>query len=147
MFEKLTKVNPLILQMWMLGAGITGLGIGCLLNNISKPIAIGILIVGILLHLRAMYVIYVSKENKKTPMIERPKYVCPNCWGYYEYADKIRKDIYEEEIAVSNHEKVRSFVVDWVKKNLEGVHLKKEKDELVCTHCHTRYSNMNQPNF
>lgn len=86
-----------------------------------------------------------AKKNTKNLPIDKPENVCPNCWGYYEYADKIRKDIYEEEIAVNNHEKVRSFIVDWVKKNLEGIHLKKEKDELVCTHCNTRYSNPNLP--
>jgi len=58
MLEKLKKAKPLELEVWMWGAGIIGLGLGALLVDYIRQYAVGIVIIGIILHGWAMFKIY-----------------------------------------------------------------------------------------
>lgn len=71
----------------------------------------------------------------------QPSSSCPNCWGFYEYAGKIRVDLYEEELDVQHHSVFRSFIRKWVIKYIEGIHLKRDRDNLVCHLYKTREVN------
>jgi len=61
MIEKLKKASSMDLQIWMWGAGMLGLGLGVLLAGYIGFYAIGILLIGLLMHGWAMYKIYTRK--------------------------------------------------------------------------------------
>lgn len=58
MLEKLNKAKPVELQLWMLSAGIIGLGFGIYFVTYINKYALLILLFGILIHLITMYKIY-----------------------------------------------------------------------------------------
>ncbi len=55
MLEKLSKAKPPVLEAWMLGAGVAGFGLGALLVDYTKQYALWIFLVGLVIHLWAMY--------------------------------------------------------------------------------------------
>lgn len=69
----------------------------------------------------------------------RPKDYCPNCWGHFDYDDKIRVKLKDRAIDVNNHKKVRGFIEDFAKKHVDGIRLKAEKDSYHCPKCETNY--------
>lgn len=58
MLEKLSRAKPSVLEMWMLGAAITGFGLGALLVNYVQQYALWIFLIGFVVHCWAMYKIY-----------------------------------------------------------------------------------------
>jgi len=61
MYEKLRKAEPGLLMAWMVSACIAGIGFGALLANTIGVYAIWVFGVAGLIHLWAMYSIYVRK--------------------------------------------------------------------------------------
>lgn len=61
MLDKFTKANPIDLQIWMLSAGIIGLGMGLLLAKYLEPYAEFLLIIGVVAHISSVYKIYSKK--------------------------------------------------------------------------------------
>lgn len=77
---------------------------------------------------------------KKKLEISRPEHVCPNCWGQQEYANKIRDAVYDKQIDVNNHKKIRSFITKYVEDQITGSYLQKDvKDTVYCPKCRMRY--------
>lgn len=61
MIEKLKKANPLTLQVWMWSAGIMGFGLGALANDSIQGYALSVTLLALIIHLWAMYKIYVKR--------------------------------------------------------------------------------------
>lgn len=61
MLEKLNNAKPLKLQVWMISAGVAGLGLGAYLSDYIKQYALWIFLVSLAIHLVAMYKIYSRK--------------------------------------------------------------------------------------
>ena len=60
MIEKLTKATSSELQIWIWSAFIFGIGLGALLTNYIKQYALLITIIALIVHLWAMYKIYLK---------------------------------------------------------------------------------------
>jgi hypothetical protein len=61
MLEKLKKATPMELEIWMLGAGILGFGLGASLAGYAQQYSPWIILLGIILHGWGMYRIYSAK--------------------------------------------------------------------------------------
>lgn len=75
------------------------------------------------------------KDTKNTP----PEGYCPNCWGKQEYDNQIRELYEDKQIDVNNHEANYAFIQNFVVTHLDGIHLKKGDNGLVCPTCHTKF--------
>lgn len=60
MFEKLASAETRTLLAWMVGAGMTGFGLGASVAPRVRRYAFGITAIGVILHGWAMYKIYVQ---------------------------------------------------------------------------------------
>lgn len=71
-----------------------------------------------------------------------PEGVCPLCWGYQEYDHKIRTLFEDNQIDVLHHQKKYTLVRKFVKEHIDGIRLKKGKDE-TCPTCGREYDKKN----
>lgn len=62
MLERLSRAEPKILQVWLVGAGVAGFGLGGMLGPRIQRYARWITLAGLLLHSWSMYKIYVQQE-------------------------------------------------------------------------------------
>ena len=74
------------------------------------------------------------KKPKKETECTVPEGVCPECWGYQEYDQKIRKLYEDKQIDVGNHEKEYTFIRQFAKEYVDGIRLKKG-EVAVCPTC------------
>jgi hypothetical protein len=58
----------------------------------------------------------------------------PGMWGYQQYDQKIRTVFRDKQIDVSNHRDKHLIIQDFVKKHMDGIHLKQGKIE-TCQQC------------
>jgi len=67
MIEKLKRAEPYELQIWMWSAFIFGIGLGAFFYSYMQKFALWIILVSLIVHLWAMYKIYLSEDysNKK----------------------------------------------------------------------------------
>jgi hypothetical protein len=65
---------------------------------------------------------------------EAPEGLCPVCWGYQQYDQKIRILFRDKQIDVNNHRDKYLLVQDFIKKHIDGIHLAKGKIE-TCQQC------------
>lgn len=65
---------------------------------------------------------------------EAPDGLCPICWGHQQYDRKIRILFRDKQIDVNNHRERYLIVQDFLKKHIEGIHLKQGKIE-TCQQC------------
>lgn len=63
-----------------------------------------------------------------------PEGLCPVCWGYQQYDEKIRSLFKEKQIDVNNHQAKYLIVQDFLKKHIEGIHIRQGKVE-SCPQC------------
>lgn len=70
--------------------------------------------------------------------IERPENVCPNCWGVQEYDGKIRDAMYDQQIDINNHVKVKSFITSFVTRQIDGIVFMKDREGKYCPRCKKR---------
>lgn len=69
-----------------------------------------------------------------------PEGLCPVCWGYQQYDEKIRSLFKEKQIDVNNHQAKYLIVQDFLKKHIEGIHIRQGKVE-TCPQCSNRRKN------
>ena len=82
---------------------------------------------------------YFSKSKDEVGN-EIPEGACPNCWGHYEYGDKVRTIIHDRQIDVENKRQTRAFVEDFVVQHVDGAHLREENNILTCPSCEKQIS-------
>lgn len=63
-----------------------------------------------------------------------PEGLCPVCWGYQQYDQKIRILFLDKQIDVNNHRDKYLIVQDFLRKHVDGIHLTKGKIE-TCQQC------------
>jgi hypothetical protein len=63
-----------------------------------------------------------------------PEGLCPVCWGYQQYDQKIRILFRDKQIDVNNHRDKYLLVQDFIRKHIDGIHLKEGKIE-SCQQC------------
>ena len=68
-----------------------------------------------------------------------PEGLCPNCWGEQEYDKKIRELYKDKQIDINNHEANYAFIQKFIVTQLNGIHLKKGNNGMVCPTCKARY--------
>jgi len=78
-----------------------------------------------------------SPEQTKN---QAPEGLCPMCWGYQEYDNKIRKLYKDRQIDVNNKEANYTFIQDFVINHIDGIKLKKGTSSLECTTCKLKHS-------
>jgi len=74
-----------------------------------------------------------SEEETKD---KAPEGVCPVCWGYQAYDNKIRKLYKDKQIDVNNHTSQYMLIQDFLIQNIEGIRLK-NGDVTSCPTCNT----------
>ena len=74
-------------------------------------------------------------RSKEEVAGEVPEGACVNCWGHYEYGDKVRTIIHDRQIDVENKRHFRAFVEDFVIQHVDGAHLRQENNILTCPSC------------
>ncbi|MBK8501554.1 MAG: hypothetical protein IPL46_04735 [Saprospiraceae bacterium] len=82
------------------------------------------------------------KQPKEETKGRAPEGVCPVCWGYQEYDDKIRILFEDEQIDVIRHRKKYTRIRKFVKEYIEGIRLKKGKIQ-TCPTCGEVYEKGN----
>ncbi len=76
---------------------------------------------------------YFEKYGHTSPEVA-PEGLCPVCWGQQEYDRKIRTLFKDKQIDVNNHQDKYLIVQDFLKKHIEGIHIKQGKIE-TCPRC------------
>lgn len=76
---------------------------------------------------------YFEKHEHSLPETA-PEGFCPVCWGYQQYAGKIGSLFKEKQIDVNNHQAKYLIVQDFLKKHIEGIHIRQGKVE-SCPQC------------
>jgi hypothetical protein len=79
------------------------------------------------------------KQSREVTKNKVPEGICPNCWGEQEYDNKIRTMYEEKQIDVNNHAMNYAFIQEFVVTQLNGIHLIKEDERLVCSICLRRH--------
>lgn len=79
-----------------------------------------------------------SPEQTKNKV---PEGLCPNCWGVQEFDNVIREMYKDKQIDVNNHNQNHSFIRDFVVTRLDGIHLIKGDNGLVCPTCRVKQTN------
>lgn len=65
---------------------------------------------------------------------ETPQRLCPVCWGYQAYDDKIRVMFEDKQIDVNNHRQKYMRIQQLLKEKIEGFRLR-EGEIHTCTRC------------
>lgn len=76
---------------------------------------------------------YFRKPKSETERIA-PEGLCPVCWGYEEYDQKIRTLFEDKQIDVNNHKDSYMLVQKFVKEHIDGIKLK-ESEIQECPTC------------
>jgi hypothetical protein len=81
--------------------------------------------------------------KKKTDELSKdPEGNSPNCWGYLEYGNLIRKKFNDQQIAINNHDSTaqNAFIMEFVVTHINGIKLKSSTNGLQCPTCRTVYN-------
>lgn len=81
---------------------------------------------------------YYKKPEEETKNTS-PEGVCPVCWGYQEYDQKIRILYKDDEIDVINHRKKFTKIRKFLMEHIDGIQLKKAEIH-DCPKCATEHS-------
>ena len=79
---------------------------------------------------------------KKNPSAEdrsTPDGLCPNCWGQQEYGGKFFEAVRNYHVDINAKDPRLGWVKDYAEKNLIGIQLEQQDDELVCQKCKITY--------
>jgi len=79
------------------------------------------------------------KKKINDEFSETPEGICPNCWGYQEYGNLIRKEYKDAQISVNNKESKYAFIQDYIVTNVTGIHLKSAIEGEKCPTCMVVY--------
>ena len=63
--------------------------------------------------------------------------LCPNCWGEQEYDNQFRDLVKDKQIDINNKNSRHAFIQDFVVNQVDGIHLKKGDQSVVCERCNT----------
>jgi len=74
------------------------------------------------------------KKPKEETVNQSPEKVCNLCWGIQEYDGKIRQLYKDKQVDVNNHKDSYMLVQGFVKKHIDGYHLK-DGVVHVCPNC------------
>ena len=77
--------------------------------------------------------------EKKANHIEVPETHCPNCWGRQEYEGQFLEAIRNEQIDLNNIDQKKGWIDAYFTRHFEGIKLRKENDELICSACELSY--------
>ena len=75
---------------------------------------------------------YFKSEGSKTS--DAPEGLCPVCWGYQEYDQKIRTIFKDKQVDINNHKDSYMLIQSFVNENIDGIHLK-EGEVHTCPQC------------
>ena len=75
------------------------------------------------------------KKSPEETKNEVPEGLCPNCWGEQEFDNVIRELYKDKQIDVNNHAMNYAFIQEFIVTQLNGIHLIKEDERLVCPIC------------
>jgi hypothetical protein len=77
------------------------------------------------------------KKSAKETAKAVPDGFCPNCWGEQEY-DKVIRQLYKDkQIDVNNYAANYAFIQDFIVNQLNGIHLIKGNNGMLCPTCKT----------
>jgi len=69
--------------------------------------------------------------------------VCPQCWGYQSYDDKMREVSKDFQKNLSNGSVRNAFVKDFIDTHVTGIVLKSEGNKQICPSCKSGYKRVN----
>jgi hypothetical protein len=75
------------------------------------------------------------KQPREESKNKVPDGICVNCWGEQEYDNKIRAMYDEKQIDVNHHSANYAFIQKFVVDQLDGIHIIKDDDRLLCPIC------------
>jgi len=75
------------------------------------------------------------KKPKEETKNQVPEGICPNCWGYHQYDNKIREAYKDNQIDINNHKLNYDFLSKFKVENLDGIQLIPKKDGSYCPAC------------
>lgn len=77
--------------------------------------------------------------NKKEKSTDAPEGFCPNCWGRQEYEGQFFEAMENQNVDINNINEKKGWIQDYADKNLSGIQLKHQDDQLVCSKCKLSY--------
>ena len=82
----------------------------------------------------------------QNPNDNRPKGICPNCWGRQQWENRFYDVARDEQIDITNNKKREAFINDFVKKYVEGIRLHKDGPKYTrCQTCRSRFDSDDRP--
>ncbi len=79
---------------------------------------------------------FLNKEEKSR---DTPEGFCPNCWGRQEYEGQFFEAMENQNVDINNISEKKGWIQDYADKNLSGIQLKQQDDQLVCSKCKLNY--------
>lgn len=70
---------------------------------------------------------------------ETPKGFCPNCWGREEYGGEFYTAVKKADLDINKSDLAIGWIQSYANKNLDGIALKHEGDDYVCSKCKVTY--------
>ena len=64
-----------------------------------------------------------------------PDGACPNCWGYYEFDNQVRRAAREQRIDLVNGRENHAFIRQFVEEHIDGIRVESTPEGLYCPRC------------
>ena len=68
-----------------------------------------------------------------------PQGICPNCWGQQEYEGKFFEAVRNYHVDINEKDPTAGWVKEYAEKNLIGIQLEHQHDQVVCPKCKVSY--------
>jgi len=78
--------------------------------------------------------------KKRSPLMEAPDGICPNCWGKQEWDKKYFDIAKDKQIDVNNKEANHAFIQEFIVNHLDGIKLKKHSNYSQCNYCKAKHT-------
>jgi len=79
-------------------------------------------------------------KKKEQGVNETLEGFCPNCWGRQEYEGQFFDALENENVDANNINDKKGWILDYAEKNLSGIQLKHENEQLICSKCKISYA-------
>ena len=78
------------------------------------------------------------KKEPTATKDQAPEGICPNCWGYHEYDQKVRAAYKDQQIDINNNKANHAFIQNFVVNNLSGITLVEKEEAWECPSCQVK---------
>ncbi|MFK7934438.1 MAG: hypothetical protein AB8G22_13080 [Saprospiraceae bacterium] len=84
------------------------------------------------------------KGKKNNEAVKAPEGFCPNCWGRYEYEEKMFEAVKNENVDINSTNPNLGWVQEYANKHLSAIELKAAGEDLVCQKCKITYRSVDK---